>query len=118
MGGYPCRALRTQDYLYIRNFDAQRWPAGTPNWQQAAFPGSWLGDCDNGPTKTYMVENRHKDAEHQRLYDLSFGRRRAEELYDVRKDPDQLNNVIDQPGYAEMREQLAARLLRCAQGNR
>ncbi len=111
MGGYPCRALRTTDYLYIRNFEAQRWPAGTPNWQQAAFPGSWLGDCDNSPTKTYMVKNQHQDAEHERLYNLSFGLRPPEELYDVRKDPDQLNNVIDQPDYAEVRQQLAARLL-------
>ncbi len=83
MGGYPCRALRTGQYLYIRNFAPDRWPAGTPHWQQAAFPGAWLGDCDNGPTKTYMVDNKDRDAEHQRLYDLAFGKRGAEELYDL-----------------------------------
>src|SRR5262245_59874429 len=28
--GYPCRALRTHDYLYIKNFHPERWPAGDP----------------------------------------------------------------------------------------
>ncbi|MEX0778769.1 MAG: sulfatase-like hydrolase/transferase [Balneolales bacterium] len=28
--GYPQRAIRTQDYLYIRNFASERWPVGTP----------------------------------------------------------------------------------------
>ncbi len=111
MGGYPCRALRTKDFLYVRNFDPQRWPAGTPNWKKATYPGSWLGDCDNGPTKTYMVENRHKDAQHEKLYDLAFGRRPAEELYDMRNDPDQLDNVIDQKAYADIRKKLATQLL-------
>jgi arylsulfatase A-like enzyme len=27
---YPGRAIRTHDYLYIRNFEPDRWPAGDP----------------------------------------------------------------------------------------
>jgi N-sulfoglucosamine sulfohydrolase len=110
MGGYPCRALRDGQYLYIRNFTPDRWPAGTPHWRQAAFPGSWLGDCDNGPTKTYMVDNKDQDAEHQRFYGLAFGKRGAEELYDLKKDPDQLDNVVADPAFAAVRTQLATRL--------
>lgn len=112
MGGYPCRAIRTSDFLYIRNFKPRRWPAGTPNWQEATIPGAWLADCDNGPTKTYMVENRHKDEHHERLYQLAFGRRPDEELYDLKEDPEQLNNVATNPDYAEVREELAERLHR------
>jgi hypothetical protein len=26
--GYPGRMIRTRDYLYIRNYEADRWPAG------------------------------------------------------------------------------------------
>ena len=110
MGGYPCRAIRTHQYLYIRNFEPDRWPAGTPNYDQAAIPGAWLADCDNGPTKTYMWENRDKDDAHRRLYELSFGKRPAEELYDVEKDPEQLNNVAADPQYAEIRDKLAKQL--------
>jgi arylsulfatase A-like enzyme len=114
MGGYPCRAIRTHDFLYIRNFRPDRWPAGTPDYEKAAFAGAWYGDCDNGPTKTYMVANRDQDAAHRRLYDLAFAKRPAEELYDLRKDPGQLENVAAHPEgtrqYSEIRGQLAKRL--------
>ncbi len=110
MGGYPSRAIRTHDFLYIRNFEPDRWPSGTPNYKEAAIPYCWLGDCDNGPTKTYMTENREKDAHHRLLWELAFGKRPAEELYDCRNDPDQLVNVAGEPEYAEIKEELSARL--------
>jgi len=110
MGGYPCRAIRTHEFLYIRNFEPDRWPAGTPNHEEAAIRGSWYGDCDNGPTKTFMVENREKDAAHRRLYDLAFGKRPSEELYDVTKDPEQLTNVASDAEYAAIREKLSKQL--------
>ena len=49
-GGYPCRAIRTHEFLYIQNFEPDRWPAGTPNYEKAVLPGAWFGDCDNGTT--------------------------------------------------------------------
>ena len=110
MGGYPCTAIRTHDFLFIRNYRPNRWPNGTPNYKRAAMPGNWLADTDNGPTKTYIVENRNKDDLHRRLYDLSFAKRPAEELYDLRKDPEQLNNVVAQSKYAAERRELAGRL--------
>ena len=111
MGGYPCRAIRNHDHLYIRNFKPDRWPAGTPNYEKAALPYYWLGDCDNGPTKTYMVENKEKDDAHRHLWELSFGKRPAEELYDCSNDPEQLINLANDPGYAEIKEELAALLM-------
>ena len=27
--GYPCRAIRTENYLYIHNFEPSRWPSGS-----------------------------------------------------------------------------------------
>ena len=111
MGGYPCRAIRNHDFLYIRNFEPDRWPAGTPDYEKAAIPFCWLGDCDNGPTKTYMVENRELDEHHQKLWELSFGKRPAEELYDCKNDPEQLVNLAGDPEYAGVIEKLAAQLL-------
>lgn len=110
MGGYPTRAIRTHDFLYLHNFFPDRWPAGTPNYQKAAFKGAWLSDCDNGPTKTYMVENRDKDAHHRGLYELAFGKRPATELYDLKKDPDQLVNIAADSAYAETIKRLKAYL--------
>jgi len=111
MGGYPCRAIRTHDFLYIRNFKADRWPSGTPNYQKAAIQGAWLADCDNSPTKTYMTENKDKDEHHKHLWELAFGIRSEEELYDCRKDPEQLNNIAADPAYAEIKKKLFAQLM-------
>jgi arylsulfatase A-like enzyme len=110
MGGYPSRAIRTHDFLYIHNFRPDRWPAGTPNYQKAAFPNAWLGDCDNGPTKSYLVDNQAKDDEHRRAYELSFGKRPEDELYDLKNDPDQLINVADRPAYRETLSRLRKQL--------
>lgn len=110
MGGYPSRAIRTGDFLYIHNFKPNRWPAGTPDYKQAAFPNAWLADCDNGPTKTYLVENRDKDDIHRRAYDLCFAKRPADELYDLTKDPEQLTNVAADKAYASRLAELKAQL--------
>jgi N-sulfoglucosamine sulfohydrolase len=111
LGGTPMRAVRTHDFLYIRNFRPDRWPAGTPHADKAVSEGRWLADCDNGPTKLFMVEHRDDDAAHRRLYDVAFARRPAEELYDLRKDPGQMADVAEEKAYGRVKERLAARLL-------
>jgi N-sulfoglucosamine sulfohydrolase len=58
LGGTPMRAIRTRDFLYIRNFRPDRWPAGTPDAECAVVPGRWLADCDNGPSKSELVDHR------------------------------------------------------------
>jgi len=118
---YPQRALRTHDYLYVRNFAPERWPLGTPvtvtdasgpsqadleTNTYAAFP-----DMDAGPTKAWLVLNRN-DSKWKKYYDIAFGRRPAEELYDLRKDPHQTRNVAAEPGYKSARERLASQLMK------
>ncbi|MEE2887406.1 MAG: sulfatase [Planctomycetota bacterium] len=110
LGGYPGRAIRTRQYLYIRNFEPDRWPNGTPDFQKAVRPGCWYGDTDNGPTKTYIIDNRDKDDLHRRAYDLCFAKRPAEELYDVVKDPDQLVNLAGDSALGEIKAGLWQRL--------
>lgn len=101
-GGYPMRALRTQEYLLIRNLHPDDWPAG---WEA---PGSRpFRDCDNGPTKTWLMENR---AEHPRAFDLCFGKRPAVELYAIANDPYQLENLAAAPEHAQALQQLQAEL--------
>jgi arylsulfatase A-like enzyme len=111
MGGYPVRAIRNHEFLYIRNFEPDWWPAGTPNYENAIIPWAWLADCDNGITKTYMDNNRNRDEHHRLLWDLSFGKRPAEELYDCINDPEQLVNLADDPEYSEAKEELSALLM-------
>ena len=106
--GYPCRAIRTHKYLYIRNYEPGRWPAGDPDRKVCArnIP---FGEVDSSPTKKLLMDNKDSPA-FKRLYDLSFAKRPAEELYDVRKDPNQMVNLALQPEYAEARKKLSARL--------
>jgi arylsulfatase A-like enzyme len=108
LDGYPCRGIRTQQYLYIRNFAPERWPAGVPSG--ATHPKRILTDCDNGPTKQYLIDNRD-NPKIKPYYNLSFTRRPAEELYDIAKDPDQIINVAAEPEYAKIKNRLSAMLM-------
>ena len=97
---YPIRAIRTREFLYIRNFRPDLWPAGDPEMWKAVGP---FGDCDDGLTKQYILAHRDDPAV-QPFFQLCFGKRPAEELYDLKADPDQLHNLAGQPAYADSAE--------------
>lgn len=116
---YPQRAIRTQDYLYIRNFRPERWPLGDPINLDGDGPAAealtedtmvTFKDMDAGPAKAWLVRNR-RNPQWQRHYEWAFGRRPAEELYVLKQDPHQLRNVATDPAYAAVREELSGRLL-------
>lgn len=119
---YPMRALRTADYLYIRNFKPDRWPAGDPNGyetpgaqpytyeQLAANTHLAFSDADAGPTKAWMLTHRDEPTVRP-LCELAFGKRPARELYDLRKDPYQMKNVAADPAYAEVAAKLDVQLM-------
>jgi arylsulfatase A-like enzyme len=106
---YPVRALRTRDFLYVRNLRPDRWPAGDPVMWKAVGE---FGDCDNGPSKEFILTHRESAA---RPFQLAFARRPAEELYDLVKDPHQVNNVASQPQFAAALNRLRADLDRWMQ---
>lgn len=106
--GYPMRAIRTKDYLYIRNFKPNRWPAGDPEGFEHFDPATPFGDIDHSPTKHYMMNHQSDFPE---LYNLGFGKRPAEELYDLQKDPDQVQNVAMEPSYQEIKKELYSRMI-------
>ncbi len=101
---YPARAIRTQDFLYIRNLRPDRWPAGDPQKWKAVGA---FGDCDAGPTKEEILTHQ---VEQKSFFTLAFEKRPAEELYDLRKDPFQMKNVAGQTGYADAKKKLRAAL--------
>ncbi len=104
--GYPSRAVRTREFLYIRNFHPERWPAGDPDPGFFAGP---FGDCDPGPAKNAIV-SRRDDPGMRKFVQLCFAKRPAEELYDVRQDPHQLVDLADVPRYAGTKAKMRARL--------
>jgi uncharacterized sulfatase len=119
---YPQRAIRTKDFLYIRNFKPGRWPMGTaPGFGERAAPlppfdeleentFAAFSDLDASPTKAWMVTHR-SDPGMARSFDYAFGRRPAEELYDLRIDPHQLHNIAGDSKHETTREELSGRLL-------
>ncbi|MFC1543520.1 sulfatase [Candidatus Neomarinimicrobiota bacterium] len=100
--GYPARSIRTSDYLYIRNFKPERWPAGDPG-------GEGYYDIDGSPSKLQIIENRD-DPSVDRLFDLSVGKRPTEELYAIGDDPDCMNNLADDPVFSQVKSDLWAKL--------
>ena len=82
--GYPIRSLVTDGWIYLRNFEPARWPAGNP---EAGYLNT-----DGGATKTVILDAHRRDAA-DRHWALCFGRRAAEELYDLKNDPDCLKNL-------------------------
>lgn len=108
--GYPCRALRTDKYLLIRNFYPEKWPAGTGDYKNAFRSETWYADCDNGPTKYYMIKHKDKDEKHTYLYNLSFAKRPEYELFDMEKDPWQIHNLAYDPAYTKIFKELSEQL--------
>jgi uncharacterized sulfatase len=120
---YPQRCIRTQEFLYIRNFRPDRWPAGTPQKydrvvygpdrkvKEAKLGGEHGGyhDIDGCPTLSLLVERR-SDPEIARYFRWSVDRRPAEELYHIRRDPGCLENLAEKAAYQSVKQQLSDRL--------
>ena len=106
--GYPSRAIRTKDYMYIFNHNPERWPAGNPDREFCAryIP---FGEVDSSPTKSLIMDCKDKLG-FKRFYDLAFAKRSAEELYELAQDPGQITNLAGQPKYAKIQKKLRAQL--------
>jgi len=96
--GYPARAIRTAQHLYIRNLKPDRWPAGDPDGYH---------DIDPSPTKELMLASLKQG---DRLASLALGKRPAEELFDVSADPDCLTNLAGSPEHDKTRRELSQTL--------
>ena len=104
---YPMRAIRTHKYLYIRNFEPDRWPTGGPEFISSNKAPH--GDIDDGPFKDCMLRPETR-RDFPVEFAAGFGKRPLEELYDCRSDPDQMHNLAPDPDYQEIRAQLWERL--------
>lgn len=95
--GYPVRAIVKNDALYLRNYEPSRWPAGNPE--------TGYLNTDGSPTKTDILQAR-REGRDTRFWDLAFGKRAAEELYDLKQDPHALTNLTADPRHRTRKEQL------------
>ncbi|MEM8955640.1 MAG: sulfatase [Verrucomicrobiota bacterium] len=118
---YPMRAIRTKDYLYIRNFKPDRWPMGNPYTAanitnpdelyamgietRPAYP-----DLDGSLTKAYMMSQRDQPGTDAERFALTMNHRPSEELYHIKKDPDHLENLADDPELAPVLEKFRSQV--------
>lgn len=111
---YPQRALRTPQFLYIRNFKPDRWPAGDPqllqdNGQPAPMHSGYK-DIDDSPSLQFLVSHAD-DPKWHRYLQWAVAKRPAEELFDIVADPGCLRNLAVDSAYAETKERLAKQLV-------
>lgn len=95
--GYPIRGLIRGDFLYLKNFETDRWPAGNPE--------TGYMNVDGSPTKTEVLKARLNPATAY-LWKLSFGKRPSEELYNIKQDPDCMVNLAEETQYAELKNRM------------
>ncbi len=99
--GYPIRGIVEQDFLYLRNFAPERWPAGNPE--------TGYLNCDGSPTKSVCLA-RHRKPGLAHFWALNFGMRPENELYDIANDPECLLNLAGDPAHAGRLDAMAERM--------
>ncbi|MBX2876082.1 MAG: sulfatase [Saprospiraceae bacterium] len=114
--GYPARAIRTTDFLYIHNFDPARWPLGDP---EVEFPAdhvsptgfkSMVGgfhDIDPSPSKSF-IQDHAEDLPF--FYNLAVAKRPKDQLYFIERDPACIEDLSEHPNFLTKREELRAML--------
>ena len=102
---YPQRCLRSEEYIYIRNFKPDRWPAGDPQkFDSPSKLGPMHGgyhDIDACPTMDFLIENRNHP-KYKQFFHLAVNKRPGEELFNIKNDPSCLNNLALDPEYLKV----------------
>lgn len=100
--GYPIRGIVKNEMLYLRNYEPSRWPACNPE--------TGYLNCDGGATKTVVLDGRTTGKDGQRHWQLCFGKRPAEELYDLKADPDCIKNLAEDSAHQKIKQELASQM--------
>ena len=99
--GYPIRGIVKNDVLYLQNFEPSRWPACNPE--------TGYLNVDASPTKSLILD-AHRVSAGDQPWALCFGKRPGEEMFDLRKDADCMNNLASSPANAKQRAELQAQM--------
>ncbi|WP_242157123.1 sulfatase [Aestuariivivens sediminis] len=84
--GYPIRGIVKDGFLYLINYENDRWPAGNPE--------TGYTNTDGSPTKTEILELNRSGINHE-YWKLNFGKHTKEELYRVSTDENCLYNLAE-----------------------
>ncbi len=95
--GYPVRGIIMDGFLYLVNFKPDRWPAGNPE--------TGYLNTDGSPTKTLILAMNRRGLAHD-LWEMNFGKRPGEELYNIVADPECVKNIAGMPEYDRIKRKL------------
>lgn len=95
--GYPIRSILEEGWLYVHNFKPELWPAGNPE--------TGYLNTDGSPTKSVIL-NARRNGQDTQLWELSFGKHPAEELYHITTDQECLHNLAENPTLTERKERM------------
>lgn len=99
--GYPVRAIVKGGFFYAINYEPNRWPSGNPE--------TGYLDTDGSPTKTELLDANRRGKYHN-LWQLSFGKKPVEELYQTDKDPYSMKNLANDPAFAKIKASLKGQM--------
>ena len=100
--GYPIRGIIKGDLLYLRNYEPTRWPG--------CDPVTGYLNCDGCPTKTEILTSRTSTPD-KNYWQLSFGKRPEEEMYNIKTDPECLNNLAKNAAYQKQKTMLKKQMI-------
>lgn len=101
--GYPIRGIFEEHMLFLKNFKPDRWPSGDPI--------TGYLNTDGSPTKTLCLNNVYATDDRFKYWLWNFGKRPDEELYDIARDPQCMNNLIHQSKYLATIKRLRTKML-------
>jgi len=99
--GYPVRAIVKNNFFYAKNYEPDRWPSGNPE--------TGYLDTDGSPTKTSLLA-ANRNGQYKNLWQLSFGKKGSEELYDISKDPFCMTNLVNNKSFDKVRNELKTQM--------
>ncbi len=82
--GYPIRGIVKEGVAYLENAEPSRWPACNPE--------TGYLDTDASPTKSFLLHARREKGSDP-FWELCFGLRPGQELYDLSTDVDCVKNL-------------------------
>lgn len=98
--GYPIRGIIMDGFLYLTNYQPERWPSGNPE--------TGYLDTDGSPTKTLILSMQRQGSHDYWL--RNFGMRPEEELYLLSEDPECMKNLATDAGYNPVKRKLHSEL--------
>ncbi len=95
--GYPVRGIIKEGFLYLKNYEHERWPAGNPE--------TGYLNTDGSPAKSLILKMRRAGLSSE-YWKLCFGKRDDDELYNIGSDPECLINLSNDPGFSGIKRKL------------